>query len=83
MRELIIRLKLIKGGFTINNLISDKRINNLTKFWNSDFPKKYNRDQLIAFAKDDIEILLREREEILKLMKLFNVIDNHFNREEN
>jgi hypothetical protein len=51
-------------------------------FWNSDIPKKYNRDQLIEFARDDIEILLRERNEMAKILDLLNVIENHFNGEE-
>lgn len=73
--------EIIKGGIIIENLMSNKRVERIEVFWSSEIPKKYNRDQVIAFAKDDIEILLRERKEMEKILNLFNVIENHFNGE--
>jgi hypothetical protein len=40
------------------------------------------KNQLIVYAKDDIEILLKEREEIIKLINLFDVIETNFDKEE-
>jgi hypothetical protein len=54
----------------------------MINFWNGDLTKEYNRDQLINFAKDDIEILVGERIEIMKILNLFNAIEINFNGEE-
>lgn len=62
--------------------MSNKRVERMEIFWSSEIPRKYNRDQIIAFARDDIEILLRERKEMEKLLDLFDVIENYFNGEE-
>lgn len=61
--------------------MSNKRIERLKNFWNSDEPNRYNKFQLIAFAKDDIEILLNERDELEKILNLLNAIEVNFNND--
>lgn len=63
--------------------MSNKRIERLKNFWNSEIPKRYNKEQIINFAKDDIEILLSERNELEKISKLFNAIETNFNKDGN
>ena len=50
-------------------------------FWNSDIYKLYNKEEIINYAKWDIALLLKEREEMEKILDLLNVIETNFNKE--
>jgi hypothetical protein len=55
----------------------------MTKFWSSDEPKKFNKNQIIELAKSDIEILVKERNEIKEIMDDINIYSMIKIRKEN
>jgi hypothetical protein len=64
-------------------LFADNTIERIRKFWSVDKSKLYMKDQIIDYAKTDIEFLINEYDEMKKILNLLDAIEINFNKDVN